>query len=150
MKEKTKTNTDIKIETLIEPIVAKKGLILVDVSVTGGKDGRISVFIYNKDKDIDISELTDLNREIHPVLEETFYPDGDFSLEVSSPGTFRKIKTKKEFNIFIGRKVKIVLNDGKIIKGEIQGLENDDVVVADKDGRRSVALNDIKNAKLDG
>ena len=50
----------------------------------------------------------------------------NYSLEVSSPGLDRKIRSIEEYKRFIGSPVKIVVQDGEIrraIKGKLAGIQ---------------------------
>ena len=59
--------------------------------------------------DITIKQCTKVSRLISEVLDEKDYIQGDYSLEVSSPGIERPIIEYIDFKRFVGSKVKIKL-----------------------------------------
>ncbi len=83
--------------------------------------------------------------------------DGDeplpnYSLEVSSPGLNRSLRTLDEFRRFPGAPVKIVYNeaeDRKVLQGVLGAIGDSEVTVEDEKGVTTVAFAAIVNAKLD-
>ncbi len=73
-------------------------------------------------------------------------------LEVSSPGLNRRIRKKEDFARFAGQKVRLRLVapiDGRRkIVGELEGVEDEAVIVAAPEGRCAVNLKDIAKANL--
>jgi ribosome maturation factor RimP len=150
MLEKDKSPKILEIEETIRPVIEQDGFILVEVQILEGKDFQISVFIY-KEKDATIENLGKINRRIYPILETIPFLKNGFSLEVSSPGIFRKIKYSFEFNVFKGRELKLVMENGDIITGIIDCLENDELRIKNKDSKiTSYKLNEINKASLNG
>jgi ribosome maturation factor RimP len=80
----------------------------------------IKVFI-DGDQGVSIEKLVQYNRRLYRQLEEeNFYPNGDFSLEVSSPGLDEPLKLHRQYLKNIGRFVEItdledVKSEGKLI-----------------------------------
>src|ERR1700712_5794885 len=63
----------------------------------------VKVFI-DADEGINLATLIEYNRKLYKQLEESaFYPDGDFSLEVSSPGLDEPLKKDRQYKKNIGR-----------------------------------------------
>ena len=49
---------------------------------------------------------------LYKIMEEMgMYPDGDFSLEVSSPGLDEPLKLHRQYKKNIGREVEVIMND---------------------------------------
>src|SRR5215208_1792773 len=71
----------------------------------------IKVFI-DSDEGIILSDLIEYNRKLYKQLEESgMYPDGNFSLEVSSPGLDEPLKLLRQYKKNIGRYVDVTLSD---------------------------------------
>src|SRR5699024_6840124 len=84
-------------ERLIEPILEKKKLELVDVEyVKEGPNWFLRVYI-NKEGGVDISECGEVSEELSKKLDEADPIKDAYFLEVSSPGVERPLKTKKDF-----------------------------------------------------
>lgn len=72
----------------------------------------IKVYL-DADEGLSISKSAAINRKLYAVIEaEALFPDGDFSLEVSSPGIDEPLKNLRQYKKNIGRKVLVSLNDG--------------------------------------
>src|ERR1044072_7077753 len=71
----------------------------------------VKVFV-DGDKGIPVEKLVQLNRALYAQLEAAaLFPDGDFSLEVSSPGLDEPLKMHRQYLKNIGRKVEVTLLD---------------------------------------
>ena len=74
----------------------------------------------------------------------------DVNLEVSSPGITRNIKTVDEFDIFLGRKVRILKrDDSEWIHGSIESVDDNSVKLNNGKQTVSVSFPDINKAKLE-
>src|SRR3954465_3459730 len=72
----------------------------------------IKVFI-DADEGVVLSDLITYNRKLYKELEESgMYPDGNFSLEVSSPGLDEPLKLFRQYKKNVGRHVDVMLVDG--------------------------------------
>ena len=75
----------------------------------------------------------------------------NYSLEISSPGLDRKIRTVEEYRRFTGAPVKIVFHDGdmkKAIKGTISAVSKDSVDIQSEEGDRTIEFSAIVSANL--
>jgi len=150
MKEKIKSNLVIDIEKNIDQIIKANNLILVDIDIFGGKNRQISVIVYSNEN-LGIDELTSISRIIKPVLEKIPSLKEDFNLEVSSPGIYRNLKFLKEFDIFKGRKIKIVTEEGLVLTGTCNGTDEKTLSFTDeKNETIKIVFDNIKRANLNG
>jgi ribosome maturation factor RimP len=78
--------------------------------------------------------------------------DGDFELEVSSPGIDRPLTRLMDFSRWSGHEVKIELHvaiEGrKRFRGKLLGLEDHDVLLQTPDARIALPFQQIAEAKL--
>jgi ribosome maturation factor RimP len=76
----------------------------------------------------------------------------NYSLEVSSPGLNRALRTAEEFRRFPGAPVKIVYTVGderKVLQGVLAGADETCVTVTGEGGETTIAYAVIASAKLD-
>jgi ribosome maturation factor RimP len=76
----------------------------------------------------------------------------NYSLEVSSPGLDRTVRTADDFTRFTGSPVKVVYQDGserRVIKGIIGAGTGSAVTVSGEQGEVTIPLDAIVNANLD-
>ncbi|MBN2544848.1 MAG: hypothetical protein JXB50_03560 [Spirochaetes bacterium] len=148
MKEKNKNRIILEIEKNLLKILEENEYKLVDIDIIGGKRTNIIIYLYNKDK-LDHEHLSDISSKIHPIVEGMIYFK-NFLLEVSSPGLYRKLKSKHEFDIFIGKNIKLVNDRGNVITGVLTDFKNDMIYIKNNDKIINFNINEIKNASLNG
>ena len=116
----------------------------------------IKVFI-DGDEGIVLSELITYNRKLYKQLEEgTMYPDGNFSLEVSSPGLDEPLKLFRQYRKNTGRFVEIHLLDGSKKEGKLLEATEDGVVIETESGKgkkkevkqETVLFDQVKQTKI--
>lgn len=88
------------------------------------------------DHGITIDQCIKFNRALYKMIEEKgLYPDGDFSLEVSSPGIDEPLKNVRQYKKNIGRLVEVTLNDESKKLGTLKEVSDDAVLVEQKSGK---------------
>ena len=116
----------------------------------------VKVFI-DADEGVILSDLIDYNRKLYKQLEESgMFPNGDFSLEVSSPGLDEPLKLFRQYKKNIGRFVDITMNDSSKKEGKLIGATEDGVVIETETGKgkkkeikqESILFDQIKNTKI--
>ena len=127
---------------------------LVDIRIK--PTNNIKVFI-DADEGMPLSTLIDYNRKLYKELEESGqYPDGNFSLEVSSPGLDEPLKLHRQYKKNVGRFVDIVLNDGDKKDGKLLEATEDGIVIEFEKGKgkkkeilqESILFENIKTTKI--
>ena len=116
----------------------------------------IKVFL-DGDGGVGIDDLVKYNKKLYKVLEEMeLFPDGDYSLEVSSAGLDEPLKLERQYIKNIGRLVDITLLDDTLVSGDLLKFENDVVSVQQTIGKGKKAeikvveipLSEIKTTKV--
>ena len=80
--------------------------------------------------------------------EEDIVP-GKYTLEVSSPGLDRELKTENDFRRAEGERVKLKLTDGSEISGEIISVTDGQIVLsAEDEHQKSVPIGSISRGKI--
>jgi ribosome maturation factor RimP len=128
-------NETIKtVEGMIQAMLGDEpGYFLVDIRVK--PTNNIKVFI-DGDQGISIEKCVQVNRALYKKFEETgLFPNGDFSLEVSSPGLDEPLKLHRQYRKNIGRQVEIVLQDGSKVEGRLLEVSEDGIIVEETRGR---------------
>lgn len=91
------------LRALIEPALAAQGLELFDLLVGGG----IVRVVIDRDGGVDLETVTSATRELNRVLDESDPVPGRYTLEVSSPGVERALRTPEHFQRAVGEIVKV-------------------------------------------
>lgn len=116
----------------------------------------IKVFI-DGDNGVGIDDLVKYNRTLYKQLEEeALFPDGNYSLEVSSPGLDEPLKLHRQYLKNIGRFVEVALQDGKMIEGKLLQATENDISVEETKGKgkkaeivqHTLSFDNIKTTKI--
>ena len=100
----------------------------------------IKVFI-DGDNGITIEKCVQFNRKLYKLIEEAaLYPEGDFSLEVSSPGVDEPLKIQRQYNKNIGRNIEIIFLDGTKKEGKLLQVAEADIIIEFTEGKGKKAI----------
>jgi ribosome maturation factor RimP len=128
-------NETIKVvESLVQALLANdSGYFLVEVRVK--PTNNLKIFI-DGDQGISIEKCVQINRALYKKLEELgLFPNGDFSLEVSSPGLDEPLKLLRQYKKNIGRQVELILQDGSKIDGRLMEVSEDGIIIEETKGK---------------
>jgi ribosome maturation factor RimP len=133
----------------IGSIIDGMGFTMVELEVKlSHKNTHVSLVVY-RDDGVGIDDLADLNRVLKPKLER-LKELGDFTLTVSSPGIDRRIKHRREYSIFKGKGIRVLLEDETDwLGGIIEDSDESYLNLKTLTGVRKIDLEDIRKAKLD-
>jgi len=110
------------------------------VSIRIKPTNNIKVFL-DGDKGLAIEKCARFNRHLYKIIEETgMYPDGDFSLEVSSPGLDEPLKMHRQYLKNIGRQVEVVFIDGSKKEGRLLDVAEADIIIEHTGGKAKGAV----------
>jgi ribosome maturation factor RimP len=107
-----------KVREIGERVGASEGIEIVDVQLLGG--GRHRMLRIYIDRATPVSagaqpgvthaDCEFISQNVGTILDvEDVIPGGSYTLEVSSPGVERKLSKPREFERFVGQKIKVVL-----------------------------------------
>lgn len=149
---------EARIATIVEPVIVDLGYDLVRVRVTGQHGCTVQIMAEATDGTMTVDGCEEVSRALSPVLDVEDPIDGEYYLEVSSPGIDRPLVRVRDFKAFIGHVVKIELSvpiDGRRrFRGTIKGVEDQKLELflpdAPEDGESDVflPLSDLSEAKL--
>lgn len=143
-----------RLEELIRPLVESQGGELVELQYGQPKRGRgmLRLFV-DRPGGITITELTRINRIVGGLLEVHDVIPGSYTLEVSSPGLTRALKTPEDYQRYVGRLVRVTTRGSwegsQVHSGILQGLEDDQVCLKEGDSMLRIPLDEIARARLD-
>lgn len=129
-------------------------LFLVEVKIK--PTNNIKVYI-DGDQGVSIEKLVNYNRKLYKRIEEEgMYPDGDFSLEVSSPGLDEPLKMYRQYQKNIGRFAEVIDKEGQRRDGKLVGVGENEVVLEETRGKgkkqevvtHTIPFEHIKSTKI--
>ena len=124
------------IRQMIEEILGEEPVyFLVDLRIK--PTNNIKVFL-DGDSGITIEKCVQVNRKLYKKLEEAaLFPDGDFSLEVSSAGLDEPLKSLRQYKKNIGRPVEVHFQDGTLKEGVLTAVNEEGIVLEVATGKPS-------------
>ena len=139
-----KTREDHLLLELLDPVAEAAGYELVRVRLmSGSQSRRLQIMAERPDGDMNVEDCTRLSRAISEVMDAADPIEGDYLLEVSSPGIDRPLTRLKDFETYEGLEARLELDrlaDGrKRFRGELAGVEDDNVAI-NLEGEEATAL----------
>ncbi len=131
-------NTEKKVQSIAEPILAENDLELADVEfVKEGPNWYLRVYI-DKQGGVTIQDCETVSRALEKKLDEADLIAQAYVLEVSSPGIDRPLKKPEHFQKYAGEVVDIKLykpfEGKKEYQGELKGLQDGIITILQEDG----------------
>ncbi len=143
------------LQDMLEPVIANLGYETVRIMTIGQVNPTLQVMIDIPDgsREINVDDCAKVSRALSAVLDEKDPIKDKYSLEVSSPGLDRPLTKPEHLVRFKGYTAKVeTINEvdkRKRIKGVILGLDENNNVHIDMDGKEFVvAFDNIAKAKI--
>ena len=138
------------VQALIMPYIDEMSAELVELTIKHrGKTVVIDV-LADRPGGITIDECAFINKKIDHALERKNWFGEDYTVEVSSPGLDRPLKTSKDFSRAFGRKIRVHLThpiEGKLEhQGEICKALDDKILIKTKEQTITIPLEAITKA----
>jgi ribosome maturation factor RimP len=134
------------IETQIQQIEQLVDQLLVEhpeyfrVNVKIKPTNNVKVFI-DGDNGVTIEKCVFFNRQLYKLIEEAaMYPEGEFSLEVSSAGVGEPLKMHRQYTKNIGRDVEVIFADGSKKEGKLLQVAEADIILEHTEGKGKKAV----------
>lgn len=117
-------------ETLLE---ADPTIFLVRVHIR--PINNISVYV-DGDEGVTIDKCVKLNRALYKqIVEQGVCNDGEFALEVSSPGVDEPLLLNRQYTKNLGRMVEVTTNEGKVIEGKLTVAGSVEIEIEEEKGK---------------
>jgi ribosome maturation factor RimP len=141
----------IELRSLLEPLVERMGYELVHVTMVNSRTRVLRMFI-DAPGGITVDDCARVSRRVGDVLDVEDTVDGEYTLEVSSPGLNRPLVKKEHFEQVRGKNVSIQLQSLHVGRKKFLGslIEADkDAVVVEVDGELyELFYRDMQKANL--
>ncbi len=119
-----------KIENLVQQILQKSDMFLVDIHVSARS--KVTVFI-DADNGLNISDCKSVSKQLYKaIVEQEIYEDGAFSLDVSSPGVDMPLRNMRQYKKNVGRLVKVTMEDDVSQEGRLKEVTEDHITLEQK------------------
>ena len=142
---------------LLEPPIEALNYELVDVEFAqAGRGGVLRIFIDRRAEDsnlgITVDDCANVSHAVSQVLEIQDPIKGHYTLEVSSPGFDRILRTRAHFERFVGERIfaelKLPIEGRRRFVGVLKSIAGDTVVVEVDGKAHSLPFERIQKARL--
>ena len=141
----------------LEPPIEALNYELVDVEFAqAGRGGVLRIFIDRRAEDsslgVTVDDCANVSHAVSQVLEVQDPIKGHYTLEVSSPGFDRILRTRAHFERFVGERIfaelKLPIEGRRRFVGVLKSIAEDTVVVEVDGKAHSLPLERIQKARL--
>jgi len=141
-----------QLSELLGPVVAGLGYELWEIEYAPRAGGGLLRLYIDAAEGISVDDCERVSRAVSATLDETDPIPGHYTLEVSSPGLDRVLRTQAHFARFAGERVKLEMMrpvDGrKRFQGRLQTVGESEITLEMDGGRVSLPIDDIHRARL--
>jgi len=149
------------LEPILEPAVEAAGFRLVRLRLMGGHVKTLQIMAERLDGTMNVDDCARLSRALLDFIEKENPLEGDFELEVSSPGIDRPLTRLTDYARWAGHEAKLELfapiasvgesdqtKGRKRFRGKLLGLDGQDVTIESQGQRYAIPFKGIAEAKL--
>lgn len=123
-----------KIRQLTEPLLEGSDMFIINIKIK--PINNIKLYL-DSDSGLSISKSAEVNRKLYHIIEEQqMFPDGDFSLEVSSPGLDEPLLQERQYKKNIGRTLLVTPVEGADQLGVLKEVQEEKIVLEVKVGKK--------------
>jgi ribosome maturation factor RimP len=142
-----------KLEMLLAPLVEDLGYEFVGIEYQSNPKNRlIRLYIDEPEKGIGIEDCERVSREVSALLDVEDPVNGQYTLEVSSPGIERPLFTGAQFARFVGEVARVMMaapiEGRRKFKGLIVSADDDEVVLEVDGERHTLPVAEVHRAHL--
>jgi len=143
-----------RVSEIAQRVAEPEGIEIVDVELKGGGGRKLLRIYIDKPDGVSHADCEFISKNVGTILDvEDVVPGGSYTLEISSPGLERPLKTPRDFRRFIGRRAKILLRepvaDERRWEGTLAGFSDGLITLEPPSGKPVVfALEKVKRANL--
>lgn len=144
---------DVKLKQLLQPVVEALGCQLWGLDLqAGGKTKLLRIYIDRAEDVIGIEDCEKVSRQSSAILDVEEAINGEYILEVSSPGMDRPLYELDHYQQFIGEDISLRLRfpyEGRRnFKGRLTAVDGDEVVVVVADNEFLFPVEGIEKANV--
>ncbi|QHQ36730.1 ribosome maturation factor RimP [Algicella marina] len=147
-----KAPMDQRLASIVQPHIEGLGYELVRLRFMGGKTPRLQIMADTPDGGIEVDDCARISRTVSAVLDVEDPIEGEYSLEVSSPGIDRPLTRLKDFEAYEGYEAKLqtaeLISGRKNFKGVLAGVQDGEVLIEIAEGIIGLEFEWLTEAKL--
>ena len=145
-------NDSSPLHKVLDSAISGLGYELLGFEMLQDAGGTVLRIYIDHEDGILLQDCEKVSRHISGVLDVEDLVRGQYTLEVSSPGLDRPLFKPEHYEKFAGATVKIklsrILDGRRKIKGELQGMKGQDVIITEDDHELMIPFNLIDKGRI--
>ncbi len=143
-----------KIRQIAERVTASEGLELVDLQFAGSGRHRVLRIYIDKPEGVTHGDCENVSQQVGTILDvEDVIPGEHYTLEVSSPGVDRPLLKPKDYERFLGQRIKVQLRqprgDRKRFDGKLASFDGSTITLTVEKGEQIlIPLSEVDKANV--
>jgi ribosome maturation factor RimP len=142
-----------QVRMIVDPLLLDEGMELVDIEYRRESKGWVLRLILDKEGGVTLEDCTRVSQEVGRHLDVEDFIQTPYTLEVSSPGLTRSLKTEKDFmkycNHFIKVKTVDPIENRRQFKGKLLGVSGGRIEIKGEGGVFQISLSNVAKANLE-
>ena len=138
---------------MIDPILFQEGLELADIEYRRESKGWVLRLYLDKEGGVTLDDCTRVSQEVGRNLDIEDFIQAPYTLEVSSPGLTRSLKTEKDFIKYCHHWVKVKtfdpIENRRSFKGRLLRVSENKIEIENDGGIFQIPLNNVAKANLE-
>lgn len=143
---------DRRLAAIVGPVLESMGFELVRLRLMGGRKPTLQIMADRAGGGIEVEDCAEISRQVSAVLDVEDPIEGEYTLEVSSPGIDRPLTRLKDFERWEGYEARLetaeLIDGRRRFKGVLQGVEGDEVLIEIAEGTVGLRFEWLTDAKL--
>ena len=136
------------IERLVTPFLETRGVELVELLLSGSPRRRMLRIYADRTGGITIDECVTLSRGLEDLLDTHDPINGSYTLEVSSPGLNRSLKSERDYQRAVGQDIRLVVEGQGVLTGVLLSSDGADLALKVDGAVRHIPRAGIQKANL--
>jgi ribosome maturation factor RimP len=142
-----------RVRAMVDPILLNEGMELVDIEYRRESKGWILRLYLDKEGGVTLDDCTRVSQEVERSLDVEDFIQTPYTLEVSSPGLTRPLKTEKDFMKYCYRLIKVKtvdpIENRRQFKGRLLGVSENRIEIEVDGGVFQIPLSNVAKANLE-
>jgi ribosome maturation factor RimP len=142
-----------RVRAMAEPILLDEGMELIDVEYRRESKGWVLRLTLDKEGGVTLDDCTRISQEVGRSLDVEDFVQAPYTLEVSSPGLTRPLKTEKDFMKYRQRLIKVKtvdpMENRRQFKGRLLGVSENRIEMQVDGGIFQIPLSNVAKANLE-
>ncbi len=142
-----------RVRAIADPVLLDWGMELVDLEYRIESRGWVLRLFLDKEGGVTLDDCTRVSQELGRILDIEDFIQSPYTLEVSSPGLSRRLKSEKDFMKYRGRLIKLKTFDSvenrRHFKGRLVGISENKLEIESDGGIFQIPLSNVARANLE-